>query len=80
VLILDRVPKQPYVRRGDMIITAGSIGSGPLKSKFPRGIPIGTVASQSNTDANLFQNIQVKPLVDFSSVRSVVVLVPKKTG
>jgi rod shape-determining protein MreC len=80
VLILDRVPKQPYVRRGDMIITAGTVGSGPLKSKFPRGIPIGAVSSLSNSDANLFQNIQVKPLVDFSSVRSVVVLVPKKTG
>jgi rod shape-determining protein MreC len=77
VLILDRVPKQPYVRIGDTIITAGTIGQGALQSKFPRGVPIGTVSSQSNTDTNLFQNIQVKPLVDFSSIRSVVVLVPK---
>ncbi|MGZ4289754.1 MAG: rod shape-determining protein MreC [Gaiellaceae bacterium] len=79
VLILDRVPKQPYVRIGDTIITAGTVGTGPLKSRFPRGIPIGTVTSQSNSDANLFQNIQVRPLVDFSSIRSVVVLVPKKS-
>ena len=80
VLILDRVPKQPYVRRGDMIITAGTVGSGPLKSKFPRGIPIGTVSSESSSDANLFQNIQLKPLVDFSSIQTVVVLVPRTTG
>ena len=79
VLILDRVPKRPVVRVGDTIVTAGSLGTGPLKSKFPRGIPIGTVSSQSINDANLFQNIQVRPLVDFSSIRSVVVLVPKKT-
>jgi rod shape-determining protein MreC len=78
VLILDRVPKQPYVGLGDTIITAGSLGTGPLKSKFPRGIPIGTVSSKSNSDANLFQNIQLKPLVDFSSIQSVVVLVPKR--
>ena len=37
----------------------------------------GTVSSQSNSDANLFQNIQVKPLVDLTSIESVVVLVPK---
>ena len=37
------------------------------------------MSSQSSTDANLFQNIQLKPLVDFSSIQSVVVLVPKKT-
>jgi rod shape-determining protein MreC len=80
VLVLDRVPKMPYVRVGDTIVTAGSLGAGPLQSKFPRGIPIGTVWSQSSTDANLFQNIQLKPLVDFSSIQSVVVLVPKKGG
>jgi rod shape-determining protein MreC len=80
VLILDRVPKQPYVRIGDTIITAGTLGDGPLKSKFPRGIPIGTVSSQSSSDADLFQNIQVEPLVDFSSIRSVIVLVPKRNG
>jgi rod shape-determining protein MreC len=80
VLVLDRVAKSPYVRVGDTIVTAGSLGAGPLKSKFPRGIPIGTVSSQSSTDASLFQNIQLKPLVDFSSIQSVVVLVPKKSG
>lgn len=79
VLILDRVPKQATVNVGDTIITAGTLGQGPLKSKFPRGIPIGSVAFQSLSDASLFQNIQVKPLVDFSSIRSVVVLVPRKT-
>ena len=80
VLILDRVPKQPYVGIHDTIITAGSLGQGPLQSKFPRGIPIGTVSSRSLSDANLFQNIQVHPLVDFSSIQSVVVLVPKQSG
>jgi rod shape-determining protein MreC len=77
VLILDRVPKEPPVHVGDTIITAGNLGAGPLRSKFPRGIAIGSVSSQSVNDANLFQNIQVKPLVDFTSIESVIVLVPK---
>jgi rod shape-determining protein MreC len=77
VLVLDLVPKKPYVRVGDTIITAGTLGTGPLKSKYPHGIPIGTVTSESDNEANLFKSIQVRPLVDFSSVRSVIVLVPK---
>jgi rod shape-determining protein MreC len=77
VLILDRVPKTPVVRINDTIVTAGSLGAGPLKSKFPRGIPIGTVSSRSANDTTLFQNIQLKPFVDFSSIQTVVVLVPK---
>jgi hypothetical protein len=36
------------------------------------------VAFQSLSDASLYQNIQVRPLVDFSSIRSVVVLVPRE--
>ncbi|HZQ81143.1 MAG TPA: rod shape-determining protein MreC [Gaiellaceae bacterium] len=75
-LILDRVPKEPNVRRGDTIITAGSLGDGPLKSRYPRGIPIGTVTSVTNSDADLFQNIQLQSLVDLSSIRSVIVLTP----
>jgi rod shape-determining protein MreC len=76
VLILDRVLKQKAVRVGDTIITAGTLGSTTLKSTFPRGIPIGTVTSESDTDVNAFKNIQVEPLVDFTSLQSVIVLVP----
>ncbi len=77
VLILDRVPKQPYVGIGDTIITAGTEGDGPLQSIFPRGIPIGTVSSESDNDFNLFKNVQIQPFVDFSSIGSVIVLVRK---
>ena len=79
VLVLDLVSKQKVVNRGDTIITAGSAGKGALPSMFPRGIPVGTVTSQSSNDINPFMNVQVKPLVDFSSLQSVIVLVPKAT-
>jgi cell shape-determining protein MreC len=45
---------------------------------FPRGIQIGSVTSESSNDVNPFKNIQVKPVVDFSSLQSVIVLVPNK--
>jgi rod shape-determining protein MreC len=75
VLILDLVSKQKHVAVGDSIITAGSLGKGKLPSMFPRGIPIGTVTSQSINDINPFMNIQVEPLADFSSLQSVIVLI-----
>jgi rod shape-determining protein MreC len=80
VLVLDRVPKQPVVNIDDTIMTAGTLGSSQFPSKYPRGVPIGTVKSRSNSDASLFQNIQVQPFVDLTSIQSVVVLVPKTTG
>jgi rod shape-determining protein MreC len=76
-LVLDLVSKTKVVREGDTIISAGSLGKSSLPSMFPRGIPVGTVTSQSSNDVNPFKNVQVKPLVDFSSLQSVIVLVPK---
>jgi rod shape-determining protein MreC len=77
-LVLDNVGKdKPEVGSGDMIMTAGS-APGPLQSLFPRNIPIGYVSSVSQTDTDIFQNIQVQPFVDLSSLESVLVLIPKK--
>jgi rod shape-determining protein MreC len=79
VLIFDRVPKAPIVQVGDIAITAGSLGRGALPSMFPRGLRIGTVSSVSNSDVNTFKSIQVQPFVDFSSLQSVIVLVPRSS-
>jgi rod shape-determining protein MreC len=77
VLSFDRVSKTKRVERGDTIVTSGTIGKEALPSLYPKGIVVGTVSYQSESDANAFQTIQVQPLVDFSSVRSVIVLVPR---
>jgi rod shape-determining protein MreC len=77
VLVLDLVAQSKVVDVGDTIITAGTLPQGKLPSIFPRGIQIGTVASAKNNDVNPYKNIQVKPFVDFSSLQSVIVLVPK---
>jgi rod shape-determining protein MreC len=76
-LILDRVSKVPNVRLHDVILTAGSPGKGQLPSLYPRGIEIGEVTSVSQSDTDFFKQIQVEPYVDFSSLQSVLVLVPK---
>lgn len=76
VLIFDLVSKEQHISVGDSIITAGSLGKGALPSMFPRGIAIGTVKSQSINEINPYQNVQVQPLADLSSLQSVIVLVP----
>jgi rod shape-determining protein MreC len=75
-LILDQVTKDQVVYRGDRVLTQGSLAGG-LPSIYPRGIPIGTVTHVGQSDVGLYKDIQVSPFVDFSSLESVIVLVPK---
>ena len=77
-LVLERVTKDKNVLRGDVIITAGSLGTGKLPSLFPRGIEIGRVSSVNQSDTDYFKQIQVEPSVDFSALQTVLVLVPRR--
>ncbi len=77
-LVLDRIGKDKQVDERDTIITAGSPAGSKLPSLFPRNIPIGIVSSVGQTDTDIFKNIQVQPFVDFSSLESVLVLIPKQ--
>jgi rod shape-determining protein MreC len=76
-LILDRVPKNKVITRGDLVITAGRL-QGKLPSLFPAGIQVGWVTSAQPTDIDLYQNAQVMPFVDFTSLDTVLVLVSEK--
>ena len=73
---LNRVPKEKVIRRGDTIVTAGR-RFGRLGSIFPGKIPIGSVKDVGQTDIENFQQVQVDPFVDFSSLDILIVLVPK---
>jgi rod shape-determining protein MreC len=75
-LILDRVQKSLTVHSGDWIVTQGWKSQG-LTSLYPKGIAIGVVSGASLTDLDLYWQIQLRPRVDFGSLQSVIVLVPK---
>ncbi len=75
-LVLDRIGKDKVVNGGDTIITAGSQAGSKLLSIFPRNIAIGYVSGVSQSDTDIFKDIQVQPFVDFSSLESVLVLIP----
>jgi rod shape-determining protein MreC len=74
-LILDRVTKDQVVNLGDIVVTAGW-RSEKLTDLYPKGIPIGAVASVGQVDTESYKLIQVEPFVHFSSLESVIVLAP----
>ena len=65
------------LHEGDIVVTQGW-KFGRLSSLYPYGIPIGTVSGATNSDVDLYWNAQVRPFVHFDSLRSVIVLIPKR--
>ena len=76
-LVLDRVSKKEFVHVGDEIVTAGWRANG-LASLYPKGIPIGRVSFVGGLSTDLWQQVLVEADVDFSSLDSVLVLVPRR--
>ena len=74
LLFLDRVGKDKRVDRGDIVVTAGKQSGKQLSSFYPRGIPIGQVTKVGQTDVDPWQDVQVMPFVDFTSLDYVLVL------
>lgn len=75
-LVFSRVKKEESVKEGHEVITSGWRSDG-LSSLYPRGIPIGEVTSVGLTSNDLYQQIQIRPFVDTSSLHSVIVLIDK---
>jgi rod shape-determining protein MreC len=76
-LSLDRVPKNERVEEGNTVVTAG-LRVDEYESLYPRGIPICVVAGVSQSDIEAFKTVQCVPLVDFDSLRDVIVLVERR--
>jgi rod shape-determining protein MreC len=66
-LLLDFVPRQVEIEVGERVVTAG------IDGVYPRGIPVGAVASVEPGD-EAFHRIVVTPAVDFSRLSFVYLL------
>jgi rod shape-determining protein MreC len=76
-LLLDLVPDAKQVRKGDRIVTAGTV-SDRLPSPFPQGILIGTV-KRVEGEGELDRTIHVSPAADLRSLDFVQVLTKPTT-
>jgi rod shape-determining protein MreC len=62
------IPLTDDVKDGDSVVTSG------IGGKFPRGILLGQVLNSRLDDTKLFQEAQVRSLIDFSSLEIVLVI------
>jgi rod shape-determining protein MreC len=77
-LILDYIPKNSRLKRGDVVVTSG-FKSGPLESLFPRGIPIGRIGSVNRDELENFQRVRVQPYAQLRDIDFVQVVINNGT-
>jgi rod shape-determining protein MreC len=77
-LLLELVPHGKEVKRGERIVTAGTV-SARLKSLFPPGILIGTVHKVDEGEGELDRRIHVRPAADLRRLEYVEVLTKPAT-
>ncbi len=69
---MQYVQQNQDVKEGDVIVTSGMAGY------FPKGLPVGTVSKIRINKAQLFQEIYVKPFVDFSRLEEILVILKER--
>lgn len=72
-LLLDFIDRGDRIRRGAMVVTAGTTSS-RLESLFPRGIPIGRVRRVEGDEVELYQRVHIEPFADLRESDMVQVL------
>jgi rod shape-determining protein MreC len=70
---LQYLDKKTKVKKGDMVITAGTTDAS-LPSPFPKGIPVGRVSRVDQTELDVYERIHIQPFADFKRMEFVQVL------
>ena len=65
---LDFVPKSADVRMGDLVLASGLVGL------YPKGLVFGKVTKVNKKNPGVFQDIEVTPSVDLSTLEEVLVV------
>ena len=65
---IEYLDREKEVKEGDLVVTSG------LGGELPAGIPVGTIAAVNTKEYGRYQEVEVKPAVDYGTLRSVLVL------
>ena len=68
IIRMKYLPPLSPVQTGDHVVTSGLTGD------FPRGVSIGQIRRVEKEDADLFQSVEIQPIVDFSKVEGVLII------
>jgi rod shape-determining protein MreC len=83
-LVLDFLPSHSKVRRGDRVVTSGTLSSPgvspDLRSLFPTGVPIGVVTSVDRSGVSVYPEVHVRPYVDLRRLDVVQILTRNVPG
>jgi len=71
-IIVRYIPQDVEVKENDLIITSG------VETNIPRGLVIGKVNRVISHDNDLFKSVTITPLVDYSQVSFVGLIIPKQ--
>lgn len=69
-LLLDNLPRNVDVVKGDVLVTSG------LGGRFPEGYPVAIVETVSNDGKNHFARVTARPLASFERLRYLLMLWP----
>jgi len=72
--VLRYIRLEADIRPGDEVVTSG------LDGIFPRGLPVGRIASVSKGEQGLFLEARVIPAVNFSEIEEVLVVLGQRGG
>jgi rod shape-determining protein MreC len=81
LLRLEYVPGSADIAVGDRVVTSGVEGIFPssVDSRYPKGFIIGHIESLEKRDGR-YDNVVVRPSVDFTSLEAVLVVLTKPAG
>jgi rod shape-determining protein MreC len=65
---IDYLLRQEEVKAGDLVVTSGVAGV------FPKDLPVGRISRVTRRTYGLYQEVEVTPAVDFSSLREMLVI------
>ena len=65
---IEYLERDKQVQIGDAVVTSG------LGRAVPPGIPVGVIASVKTTEYGMYQEVEVRPAVDFSTLKSALIL------
>jgi rod shape-determining protein MreC len=65
---IDYLLRKEEVKEGDLVVTSGVAGV------FPKDLPVGRISRVTRRTYGLYQEVEVTPAVDFSSLREMLVI------
>jgi rod shape-determining protein MreC len=72
VLLLEHLPTNADIRRGDLVVSSG------LGHRFPRGYPVGTIADIGLEPGESFARVEVTPSARLGQSREVLLVWPQR--